>query len=160
MAVEVQSLEEWAAYLDRTDGRWRVALFSTDLEDSFEEICEAVWAVGNMLLVVEEVDRFCDPSYIGDAFFRIVNYGRHAETGPVDFLAVSRAPADVHRALTRMAYEIYCFTMGEPRDLEYLKKRVSEAYADGLQTLPPHHYRFMDLRDRTKGSLDVGPNGS
>lgn len=160
ICVEVHSLEEWASYLERTDGRWKVALFSTDLEESFEEICDAAWSVGNMLLVVEEVDRFCDPSYIGDSFFRVVNYGRHADAGAIDFLAISRAPADVNRALTRAAYEIYCFTMGEPRDLEYLKKRVSEAYADGLQGLPPHHYRYMDLRDRTKGPLNVGPKGA
>lgn len=160
VCVEVHSLEEWASYLERTSGAWRVALFSTDLEDSFDDLCEAVWSVGNMLLVVEEVDKFCDPSYIGDAFFKIVNYGRHSEAGPIDFLAVSRAPADMHRSLTRMAYEIYCFTMGEPRDLDYLKKRVSEGFADGLQALPPQHYRYMDLRDRTKGPQNVGPGGT
>lgn len=157
VCVEVQSLEEWATYLESTSGLWRVSFFATDLEEQFDAICDAAWSVGNMLLVVEEVDRFCDPSYIGDAFFRVVNYGRHAPAGPIDYLAISRAPADVHRAITRMAYELYCFTMGEPRDLEYLRKRVSESFANGLQSLPPHHHRFMDLRDRSRGPQDIAP---
>ena len=157
VAVEVHSLEEWASYVERTDGRWRVALFWPGMEADFEDVCEAVWSVGNLLFVVEEVDRFCDPSSIGDAFYNVVNYGRHADTGPIDFLAVSRTPAAVHRSLTRAAYEVYCFTIGEPRDVDYLRKWVSEAFADGLRDLPPHRYRYMDLWDRSKGPQDMGP---
>lgn len=158
-AVEVGSLNAWADYVERTSGRWRVALFNVDLEDQFDDLCAAAWSVGNMLLVVEEVDRFCDPSYISDDFFRIVNYGRHAPAGPVDFLASSRRPADVNRTLTANAYEVYCFTINEPRDVKYLRDLVGESYADGLQSLPPHRYRYMDLRDRSQGPQDMGANG-
>ena len=155
VAVEVHSLEEWADYAEQAGASWRVALFWPGLEDDFEDICEAVWNVGNLLFVVEEADRFCDSSNIGDAFFRIVNYGRHTDAGTVDFLAVSRRPADVNRTLTAQAYEIYCFSVQEPRDVKYLRERVGEAFAEGLPDFPQGRYRYMDLQDRSRGPQDV-----
>lgn len=157
VAVEVGSMQELADYLERTDGRWRIAYFSTQLEQDFPLLCAAAWSIGNLLFVVEEVDRFCEPAWIPQELFQIVNYGRHAPAGSVDYLAVSRRPADVHRALTSQAYEIYCFTIGEPRDVEYLSKLVARDFAEGLPALRPHHFRFMDLYDRSKGWRDVGP---
>jgi len=163
VAVEVSSPQELTDYLEGTAGRWRIAYFNTHLEDDFELLTRAAWSIGNLLFVVEEVDRFCSPTWISDSFFQIVNYGRHAPGGelagsrPVDYLAVSRTPADVHRSLTRQAYEIYCFTIAEPRDIDYLSRWVSRDFAEGLSTLPPQHHRFMDLYNRLKGWRDLTP---
>lgn len=163
VAVELGSLAQLADYLDHTAGRWRVAYFNTHLEDEFPLLCQAAWSIGDLLFVVEEVDRFCSPAWIGDEFFQVVNYGRHAPGGaaagarPVDYLAVSRTPADVNRALTRQAYEVYCFTLSEPRDIDHLAKWIGREFADGLPALPPHSYRFMDLYDRSRGWRDLGP---
>lgn len=160
VAVELSSSEQLTEYLEQTRGRWRIAYFNTHLEDDFELLCRAAWSIGNLLFVIEEVDRFCNPGWISDSLFQIVNYGRHAPGGelagsrPVDYLAVSRTPADVHRTLTRQAYEISCFTIAEPRDIDYLSRWVSRDFAEGLSSLPPFHHRFMDLYNRAGGWTD------
>src|SRR5712691_11222615 len=95
VAVTIDSLSQLADYLEGTAGRWRVAYFNTRLEDEFELLCATAWAIGNLLFVVEEADRFCDASSIGDRFFTLINYGRHAPgdarsgVRPVDYLAIS-----------------------------------------------------------------------
>src|SRR5713101_1979996 len=130
------------------------------LEQEFPRLCALAWELGDCLFVVEEVDRFCGPGRISPEFFDIVNYGRHAPgppapERPVDYLTISRYPAAVHIAVRSQAYEIYCFTMNEPAHVEYIAEVAGKEFAGGLQTLPPHHYRFLDLYDRRVGWRDV-----
>src|SRR5712692_2000968 len=159
-AVEIGSLEQLVEYLGQTQGRWRIAYFNTALEQEFPRLCALAWELGDCLFVVEEVDRFCGPGRISPEFFDIVNYGRHAPgppapERPVDYLTISRYPAAVHIAVRSQAYEIYCFTMNEPAHVEYIAEVAGKEFAGGLQTLPPHHYRFLDLYDRRVGWRDV-----
>ncbi len=146
LAVQVGDAAELEEYLRNAAGRWRVAYHNDRLEEDFPALCAAVYRLGRCLLLVDEVDMFCEPTWIPDEFARLVKYGRHPK---VATLCISRAPAEVHRTITRQAWEIYCFAIAEPRDLDYLRKygRLGPAFADGLAELPPFAYRRKDLLD-------------
>lgn len=146
-AVQVSTLPELADYLERTRGRWRVAYFNDHIAHDFDALCASAYTLGDCLFVVEEADWFCDPAQMPEGFERVIKYGRHQRC---HVLAMSRRPSEVHRMLTSQAYEIYCFAMHEPRDLEYLSKLVGHDYAEELPQLAPLHYRYQNLWDRTQ----------
>ncbi len=156
IAVEVRSRGELEDFLEVTGGSWRICYYNSNLENEFEQLCVIAANVGNLLFVVEDPERFCNPSWIGQDFYKIVDYGRHLPDDdpgarPVDFLICTRNAGSVNRAVTREAYEFYCFNTSEPRDIEWLQEKLSRELIAGLKTLPPHHYRFVDLYDRTRG---------
>lgn len=146
VAVVVSGPEELAEYLERTSGRWRIAYQNDHIEDDFDSLCVAAYELGDLLFVVEEADLFCSPTYISSEFYRLIVYGRHRKSA---VLTVSRVPADVHRTITRQAWEIYCFTTQEPNDLDYLRRYVGADFAEGVQQLAPHQHRYMNLWDRS-----------
>lgn len=150
-AVQVSDLEQLADYLERTRGRWRIAFWNDHIDEDFDALCGVAYALGDCLFVVEEADWFCEPSQMPEGFERVIKYGRHQRT---HVLAISRRPSEVHRMVTSQAYEIYCFAMHEPRDLEYLSKLVGQEYAEGLPMLAPLHYRYQNLWDRTQPHAD------
>lgn len=147
VAIQVQSLEQLADYLAGTAGTWRVTISNDRLEADLEAICEAAYELGDLLLVLEECSWWCSPSFIPDYLKRFVQYGRHRGVWP---LAIARRPSEIHRMFTSEAYEVYCFTMQEPNDLDYLKKYVSASYAEAAQQLPPKVYLRQNLWDRTE----------
>ncbi len=164
VAVSIGSVDQLVDYLAGTSGRWRISYFSTQLEAEFDSLCEIAWELGPCLYVVEEADRFCGPQSIGEPFYRLINYGRHAPgppvaERPVDFLVISRYPAALHIAPRSQAYELYCFNISEPAHVKYIAEVAGKPFAEGLATLPPMHYRFLDLWDRSKGWADYGPDG-
>lgn len=140
-AVAVRSFDELEDYLAATHGAWRIAYQGEELDDEFDTLCDVAVSLGPCLFVVEEADMFCDPTSISERFEHLIKYGRHARTHP---LCVSRTPSEMHRLLTRQAYEIYAFTIAEPRDLDYLRRYVSERFADGLAALPWETYRTFN----------------
>ena len=147
----MESFEQLDAYLRATPGRWRIAYTNEQLDEEIEDLCRAARALGDCLLVLEEADMFCSPSFIPRELYNLVQYGRpRPSQRGAHLLATSRSPHDVNRALTRQAYEIYCFTTQEPSDLKYLRDYVGDAFAADLETLPPLHYRYQNLWDRTR----------
>jgi hypothetical protein len=159
VAVQVETIEELEAYLAHTHGRWRIAYASDQLNDAwtdpatgedeseFTQLCRIAYLLGDCLFVIDEVDLFCSPQDIPRQFARLIRYGRHQRT---QYLAIARRPSEVHRLVTSQAYEISCFAMAEPVDVDYLRKRVGSAFIDGLDHLPPFTYRYQDLLDRTR----------
>lgn len=147
VAVQVASPPDLAEYVV-SQARWRVAYHNEEMNREFEGLCRVAMALGNCLFLIEEADWFCDPTSIPEELERLVKYGRHHD---IITLVISRRPSEVHRLLTSQAYAIYCFTTQEPRDLEYLGRLVGREFADGLGDLPPYHYRYQNLWDRSGG---------
>ncbi len=115
-------------------------------------ICRGAYDVGNLLLIIDEVDKFCDPDWISPEFERLIKYGLHAKRAgriaPVDFLVISRAPAEIHKSLIFNAFEICCFAISEFNALKYLKPTLGAEFVAGLETLPHPVFRRQDRQDR------------
>lgn len=84
----------------------------------FQSVCEYVRIIKNVLLVIEETDEVCNPSFIPEGLSQLIRFGRHWNIG---LISISKRPASVHRLVTSQADIIYCFKFSEPSDLDYLK---------------------------------------
>lgn len=116
-------------------GLMRIAYDPLDVTD-FDLVCKAVYRLENLCFVVEEVDQFATPSRIPPDLARILKYGRHKE---IDFIGVSRRPAETSRLLTSQANRFIIFRQHEPRDISYFKSFIGPQ-ADSLKTLKAHYH--------------------
>lgn len=92
-----------------------------------------------VVLWVDEVDRYCGPHRINDAFKWILNYGRHRE---ISTIGLARRAASVHRDLTANADWIAVHQTRENRDLLYLSEFMD---INGLESLERFEFRFSGL---------------
>lgn len=138
--------EQLAAYLERAGRRWKVAYHNDHLNDDFPALCEAVYRMGHVLLVIDEVDWFTSPSYIDEAFERIVKYGRHVQ---VTTMTACRMPtSEMHPLIRKLAWEMYCFAVDEPADVDYLRKKIGPAFSEAVIQLPELECLRVNLLDR------------
>ncbi len=165
VALPFSSPDRLADYLGSLEdpNAWRVAYSSDRLDrnlgNEFDRLCVAAYDMGDLLFVIDEVDRFCTASYISPAFERLIKYGLHAKRAgaehPVHFLAISRAPAEIHKALIVNAFEFCCFAIAEANALEYIRASLGKEYTVGLDKLPMHVFRRQDMQDRSHPFEDL-----
>ena len=105
-------------------------------EEDFAAVCELVWACGNMVLVVEEIDRFTDSHSLGFEFANIVQRGRHRH---ITLIALSQRPYRVNRTLSSQVKEMYTFKQNEPRDIDFISEFIGED-VERIRELPLYNY--------------------
>jgi hypothetical protein len=103
---------------------------------------DAIWrALGpdgwlcNCAVVVDEVDRWCTPSWTRAELRHLIHYGRHRR---VDLIASARRIANCSRDLSSQADTIAAYCTTEPRDLAHLRAYMD---TDGLDRLAVGEYR-------------------
>lgn len=98
--------------------------------DDFFNLCIAV---GNCVVIYDEIDMVCSPSYISNPLYRIIHYGRHLKVRnkivTVRLVGASRRPANVSRDLTSQADKVIIFKVTEPRDLKYIELYTTSEHA-------------------------------
>jgi len=115
-----------------------------------DKIAEAVFALGNLTLLVEEIDCYCTSYQISEHFAHVVQRGRHKN---ITLLGITQRPYGVHRLLTSQAKEIYIFNTNEPRDREYLKTLLGQEIEVKLDQLEKYQYiKWTDGND----NLEIG----
>lgn len=115
-----------------------------------EDLAKAVFALGNMTFVVEEIDSICTAYDLPESFSRILARGRHRN---ITLIGVTPAPFGIHRDLTRQAKEIYVFNTREPRDRDYLRNLLGQAIESKLDALGQYEYvKWEDGKD----GLEIG----
>lgn len=102
----------------------------------------AVFALGDVTFVVEEIDSICTPFDMPFQMQSIIQRGRHQN---IELIGVTPAPFGIHRDLTRQAKDIYIFRTGEPRDIQYLRQLLGEAIEPRLAAL--EQYEFIHWSD-------------
>jgi hypothetical protein len=154
VAVAVESLDAWAAYVARAQPTWRVAYWGDDLDDVLPAICEAVYEIGQVHLVVEEADYWATPGAILPDLAHVFKYGRHRQVWVV---AVARRPSEVHRLCTSQARHVWACATVEPRDVDYLRLAVSAEYAAAAAALQPLQAVWWDRRTRVLTRVRIDP---
>jgi len=107
-----------------------------------EWIAEAVFALGDLTFVVEEIDSICTPFDIPLPMQAIIQRGRHKN---VEMIGVTPAPFGIHRDLTRQAKDIFIFKTTEPRDVQYLQRLLGSRIEHKLAAL--EQYEFIHWSD-------------
>ncbi len=106
-------------------------------EAEIDYIAKAIYSLGDVCFLVEEIDCFCTAYQISDQFAHIVQRGRHQN---ISLIGVTQRPYGIHRLLTSQAKEIYVFNTNEPRDREYLRILLGQEIEEKLDQLKQFEY--------------------
>jgi DNA helicase HerA-like ATPase len=114
-------------------------------DQEIENICRLVYALGNMTLLIEEVDCYAGTFNIADSLAHIIQRGRHKNIG---LIGITQRPYGISRLLTSQAKEIYVFNTNEPRDREYLRQLLGQEIDAKLDQLQQYQYvKWQDGSD-------------
>ncbi len=123
--------------------RFRLALRRLPPEHALE-VLEVCGAFQDVLLVLDEAQRYCSPSTMPPALDVLVNEGRHRA---ISQLYIARRPAEINRDVTANADYIAIYRTREPRDVEYLRAYVGTR-ADQVMSLPKYRTLVYGELDR------------
>lgn len=101
------------------------------VESEFNEVCGLVFAMGNVLFVVEEVHVLVGTKGMSENFRRIIFLGRHEG---VALLITSQRPARIHKDILSQADHIFAGASHEANDIKYLREVMGDC-ADDLKLL-------------------------
>jgi len=137
--------------IDQLVDFWRQVYYMRDFriiyrpmqpKEEINWIAEAVFALGDLTFVVEEIDSICTPFDIPLPMQAIIQRGRHKN---VEMIGVTPAPFGIHRDLTRQAKDIFIFRTTEPRDVQYLQRLLGSRIEHKLAAL--EQYEFIHWSD-------------
>lgn len=111
-------------------------------DEDFEAFCAEAFSYANVMIVVEEVERYATSWQIPFSLKRIVDVGRHRGLG---LIATMRRTKRVHADILFNADHIIAFHQHRPQDLDYLAEYIGEI-AYRLKTLPD--FWFLWYADR------------
>ena len=119
-------------------------------KDEIDWLAQAVYALGDLTFVVEEIDAVCTPFDMSEWMQAIIQRGRHVN---IEMIGVTPAPFGIHRDLTRQAKDVFVFRTKEPRDIQYLRRLLGEEIEAKLLAL--EQYEFVHWSDHVDG-LQIG----
>lgn len=117
---------------------FRMIYKPVSLED-FSEVCELVFACGDMAFVVEELDSVASTHDHDPSFQSVLRRGRRRN---IDFIGVTQRPYGINRTITSQIKIFFSFYQQEPRDIQYLKNYIG-AEAEEIQSLDLARYEFL-----------------
>lgn len=113
---------------------FRVACTFSDMDD-YETAIDLVREVGNMWIVLEELNYFVDCWSRDKPYLDLIRFGRHDR---VSILMVAQRAAEIPKLFTSQSDAIVSFNQSEPRDLAYLASvgHVGSEGAERIAALP------------------------
>ena len=111
-----------------------------NLDEHFAAVCKIVVAFGWMIFGVDELDKLCGmrfgESRMPQAFYDIVNYGRHHR---VSVIATARRPQGVPTGF-RDESELRVFGLKPGKALEAIRTEIGDEAASQVAQLPKYQY--------------------
>lgn len=108
----------------------------------FPAWCRWLIATGNLLVVIEELNRFCGsgkpPEHLLDLFDR----SRHA---PLDLVCAAPRLAEISKDLVHQADELLTAQITEPNDVDYVRRWLGVRAAERVRALPDQHFLRIRL---------------
>ncbi len=129
---------------------FRIAYRPLRPKDEIDWLAHAVFTLGDLTFVVEEIDAVCTPFDMSEWMQAIIQRGRHMN---IEMIGVTPAPFGIHRDLTRQAKDIFIFRTSEPRDIQYLRRLLGETIEAKIAAL--EQYEFVHWSDQVD-SLRIG----
>jgi len=91
-------------------------------DENEEAFFELIYQIGNVTLVVEEIDLYCS-SHSSDPFLkRIIRYGRHRN---IDLIGVSRRPAEITKDLVSQSDLLLSFKQTQKIEIDFFRHYTS-----------------------------------
>ena len=112
------------------------------LENNFCEISLAVFEVGNLTFVVEEIPMLSKPQWVPEEFDNIIRLGRHRG---INMLYTAQRLGECPRRLTAATDIFILFRHTEPRDLDHIAERCGPEVAELVTTLGDHEFIVFEV---------------
>lgn len=127
-------------------GKFRYVIFRplVKTEQAFESFCQVCEKQRNVLVMIEEVERYATAWLIQPSLKRLIDTGRHKGIG---LLFTMRRTLRVNPDITFNADFIFAFSQHRPQDLEYLAEYMNPQTVFKLPKLPT--FWFIVYEDRT-----------
>ena len=139
-AAVIHDLPSFMDYPLESLSAFRVSYRPIEDAEEIEWFLRVAHAIGNLTLLLEEVDTVCSPSFTPFDLKRVLRRGRHRG---ISVIGVSRNPAEVSRDLTRACERLILYGMHEPRDLEYFRSfGVNASALTTLDKFQPYQHTF------------------
>jgi hypothetical protein len=122
-----------------------------DLKQEMDELCEIVYARGNVTFGIEEVASLCGASFLPSALSKITRLGRHRSLSVV---YTTQRAGEISRALTAATDIFVLFHCAEPRDLDAIAARCGNRIAEKVAELQLHDCVIFDVVARTEISFE------
>ena len=134
-------------------GNFRLIYRPLQPQQQIDAIADLVFACGDLLFLIEEIETYCSAYQISDELAAIIQRGRHKN---ISLIGIAHRPNNISRLLTSQAKEIYVFATREPRDVDYLKMLLGQEIETHLQSLGKYNYVKFTEGD----GFNVGRAGS
>jgi hypothetical protein len=122
-----------------------------DLVKDLSEISKAVWEVGNMTFVVEELPMMSQPNWAPAKFNKIVRLGRHRS---INVVYTGQRAAELPRRVTGATDVFVLFQTSEPPDLDQIALRCGKDTAELVKNLGEHEFVVFDVPSRSLLRID------
>jgi hypothetical protein len=133
----VHTFDEYCAAILASVGKKRFTiLYQFDLEqdshaEEFNQALRILYYRGSACAVIEEVHNFATAHYLPKWFKEILLTGRHQNLA---LIATSQRPAELHKTLLSQCHHIFCGSLHEKNDINYLSSVLGDA-ADSVSSL-------------------------
>jgi DNA helicase HerA-like ATPase len=119
-ALRCRSIGALVSFMEEAHARprFKIACTFSDMEE-YETAIDLVREVGNMWIVIEELNYFVDCWSRDKPYLDLIRFGRHDR---VSILMIAQRAAEVPKLFTSQSDAIVSFRQREPRDLDYLAK--------------------------------------
>jgi len=118
---------------------------SADSEE-FDRFGTYVWAVGNMMVVIDEAETFMpEGKVLAPSMFRIIMQGRHKDLG---MICTTKRIAELKKTLVSQAKYILLFRHFLRNDVEYIRAFAGDR-AYELKNLKDHRFMLYSMGELT-----------
>lgn len=126
-----------------------------DNQETFDEICRVCWYCGGVLVIIEEIQIFSTPHFLPHWLSQLLFTGRHQGVG---LIFTTQRPGACHKSIISQANHIFCGSIHERNDIQYVASVVGRDEAMKLSQLPPRKFLYFQPGEGppifVKNSLD------
>lgn len=105
--------------------------------DQFESWCSWVARCGDLLVVIEELSRYCGSGKAVQKLADLFDRSRHF---PIDLICAASRIAEIPKAVVHQADELIHARTELPNDLDYLERMRGPKFAARIRNLPTHKF--------------------
>lgn len=121
----------------------RVIRFSIDeenREEVFNQMIRVLYHIGNLTIVIEEVQNFCSTHGMPEFLKFSMTTGRHKN---LSFIMTTQRPALLHKTILSQCTHVFCGSMIDKNDLQYVAKFMGKDTND-LSTLKDRNFLWYN----------------
>ena len=124
---------------------------SVENEETFDEMLRLCFFLGNVQLVIEEVQLYSTPHKLPHWLKQCLLIGRHNQ---ISLLFTTQRPGELNKTILSQCIHIFCGQIIEGNDLRYVSSFLNQD-ADRLSSLPAREFLYFSEGQIKKISNDL-----